>query len=56
MIRLKDGNIDLYCPGQITQKAAIKSHEGPATVPHPLPTLPKGNLELPGDEFPFSNH
>jgi type VI secretion system secreted protein VgrG len=54
MIRMKDGDIDLHCPGTLTLKAAVKSLEGPASVANPLPTLPKGALELPGDEFPFS--
>ncbi|MFT3847258.1 MAG: hypothetical protein QM739_12165 [Propionivibrio sp.] len=54
-MRLPRQPIDLHCPGQITLKGAVKRHEGPAAVPHPQPTLPKGDLQLPGDEFPFSN-
>ncbi|NTV09216.1 MAG: type VI secretion system tip protein VgrG [Zoogloea sp.] len=56
MIRLQGGNIDFHCPGKQTFKAATRSFEGPASASNPLPVLPKGPLELPGDEFPFSNH
>jgi type VI secretion system secreted protein VgrG len=56
MIRLQGGNIDFHCPGKQTFKAATRSFEGPASESNPLPVLPKGPLELPGDEFPFSNH
>uniref|UniRef100_UPI00064609AF DUF2345 domain-containing protein n=1 Tax=Chitinibacter sp. ZOR0017 TaxID=1339254 RepID=UPI00064609AF len=52
-IRLKGGNIDIHCPGEVSVKGVNHVLSGPDQLNMPLPNLPK-NQFTPPNSHPFS--
>jgi type VI secretion system secreted protein VgrG len=54
-IRLKGGNIDIHCPGNLSMKAAKFDMSGPARMDIDMPQFPDSSLDFNlEDDFPLS--
>jgi type VI secretion system secreted protein VgrG len=52
-IRLKGGNIEIHCPGEVSIKGGSHELSGPASLKPALPNMPKSKF-TPPNSFPFS--